>query len=138
MDWYESKDRVDCGYINMRRLSPEELQEILANHRLWLSTNRRHGSRADLANTYLRNHKMKGECLQSAILTWASISNNALSGVDLSGADLSCASLQRANLTGANLSQANLTATRFDSACLMAANLRRAQAGDTAFVGNQP
>jgi hypothetical protein len=87
MDWYESKDRVDCGYINMRRLSPEELQEILANHRLWLSTNRRHGSRADLANTYLRNHKMKGECLQSAILTWASISNNALNGVDLSGAE---------------------------------------------------
>jgi len=134
MDWYESKERVECGFMEMRKLTREELHEILASHRLWISTDGRRGSRADLENAYLRNHMLKGECLKAAKLSWASISDNDLSGVDLSHADLSCAYLQRANLTNANLAEANLTAARFDHARLIAANLRGARAEDTVFL----
>jgi hypothetical protein len=60
MDWYESKDRVDGGRIDMRRLSQEEFSEIMASHGLWVATEGHRGVRADLENVDLRTHRLRG------------------------------------------------------------------------------
>lgn len=102
MDWYESKEHIECGYIEMRRVSADDLDSILTEHKLWLLADGQHGHRADLTNANLRNRDLPGICLKAAKLKWASIADTDLSDADLSDADLSNAFLQRANLTNAN------------------------------------
>ena len=61
---------------SMKKISTKQLEEILAEHRLWLTG--KGGKRADLSETDLYGSN--------------------LSGADLSGANLSFASLSKANL----------------------------------------
>jgi len=102
----------------MRKISKEELSEILKQHTIWLESNYTLGSRANLSYTNLEG---------------ADLSHTDLSGADLSGANLSYANLEganlyKANLSGdnlsiANLSYANLSHTDLSGADLSGANL---------------
>ena len=107
----------------MRKISKEDLSEILKQHSIWLESDYKLGSRADLsgadlsganlskANLYganLSEANLYGANLSKANLYIAKLSEANLSGADLSGADLSGANLSKANLEGANLSEVNL------------------------------
>jgi uncharacterized protein YjbI with pentapeptide repeats len=81
----------------------EQLARILEQHRKWLSSARKSGSRADLSG--------------------AQLDGIDFAEVDLSGAMLSGASLRHANLSGAQLVHADLTDTDLQGACLAGANL---------------
>ena len=69
-------------------MKPSELKTILDQHRLWIESNRKQGTRADLQGAHLGGAH--------------------LGGADLRGANLESANLQDANLGGANLQGANL------------------------------
>ena len=60
------------------KISTDKLNEILANHKLWIDSNSKYGNRANLSDADLR-------------------------GANLSDANLSDANLSDANLRGANL-----------------------------------
>ena len=112
----------------MKKITEEELKEILEQHELWLDSNGKEGKCADLsdadlrranlyyanlrcANLYraiLRRADLSGANLSDTDLIDADLTDADLTGVDLSGANLTCANLTRANLTCANLSGADL------------------------------
>ena len=92
----------------MRKVTQEELNQILADHALWLY-DQRTGERAQLK--------------------YADLSNTNLTGVDLSGANLFGINLSGANLSGANLSGANLIGVELSGAHLSYANFTGAKFG---------
>jgi len=75
------------------QISDDELNEILANHKLWIDSNSKYGNRANL----------RGAILNDADLSGANLNDANLNDADLSSADLSGATLNDANLRGANL-----------------------------------
>ena len=75
----------------MRKLTQEQINEILSEHQKWLDDES--GSRADLRDADLRV---------------ANLRDADLCGADLRGADLCRANLRGANLIVANLTDANL------------------------------
>ena len=107
-------------------MKKEEIQELLKNHKLWLSGDG-DGRRADLTDANLT-----GADLMRADLTYADLTGADLTGADLTGAnlrganltdaDLTDADLMRANLRGANLTDANLTDANLTGANLTGAN----------------
>ena len=135
----------------MKKISEEELNIILENHKLWLETNEMDGKRADLSNANLSgvnlmNYNLRFadlsganlsdanlECinlnhadLSDAILTNVNLELSDLVYADLSGADLTGANLTKANLTKANLFNANLNYAKLYRAILRYADLTRA------------
>ena len=109
----------------LRRISKEELTEILSEHEKWLDSNGKEGKRADLSYRNLRKADLSGAHLSEANLSGANLSRANLSVADLFGADLSGTNLSRANLFGANLSGANLSGANLSRANLFGANLSR-------------
>ncbi len=100
----------------MRKVPPEELKKILADHKLWLETDGKEGKKADLAETDLQRANFRGAKLQGA----------DLQGADLREADLRGANLGGANLQGADLRRANFQDASLDNAILRDANLQDA------------
>lgn len=92
----------------MKKLTTEELKEVLRLHRLWLEGSPK-GRRADFTDADLSN-------------------------ADLSNADLSCADLTRADLTCARLARANLTEVDLTGACLIGADLTGVNLTDAILV----
>ena len=78
-------------------MSPEQLKEILDNHKMWLA-GKEGGKRANLIDANLEGADLRG--------------------ADLRGADLSGADLRGADLSGANLSGADLRGADLDFSCL--------------------
>ncbi|WP_145524388.1 pentapeptide repeat-containing protein [Yersinia rohdei] len=70
-----------------------DLNKILGEHKIWVESYRKNGSRADLS----------GADLSGADLSGADLCGADLCGADLCGANLSYADLSDANLRGANL-----------------------------------
>ena len=99
--------------MELRRISKEELDKIINNHKKWLKSNGAEGERANL---------------RSADLRYAD-----LSFADLSYANLSSADLRYANLSYANLSSANLRYADLRYANLRYADLRYADLDYSAF-----
>ena len=85
------------------RISDDELNEILANHKLWIDSNSEYGNRADLRGANLSDANLRGADLSGADLSGANLRGADLSGADLRGANLYRADLHRADLRGANL-----------------------------------
>ena len=75
----------------MRKISKEELSEILKQHSIWLESEYTMGSRADLSRADLRNTN-----LSRAFLFKANLEEANLSGADLSRAKLYTAKLYTA------------------------------------------
>ena len=91
----------------LRKISREELAEILEAHKKWL-IGEEGGKRADLSRAKLSRAKLRRAALSDADLSSAKLSRADLSDADLSRAKLSRADLSRADLRWANLISADL------------------------------
>jgi uncharacterized protein YjbI with pentapeptide repeats len=109
----------------MKKITREELDQILQQHQLWLDNNGDKGERAVFNSANLSNTSFRGANLRLA----------NLSGANLIGADLSYTDLRRANLRGADLQGANLYDTNLIGANLSGADLRRAGLDGADFDG---
>ena len=85
-----------------------KLRKILDEHKRWIETNQREGSRADLRGADLREADLWRANLWGADLREADLQRADLREADLREADLWRANLWRANLWGANLWGADL------------------------------
>jgi len=99
--------------MNMRKLSKEELKEILAKHKMWLEDNEK-GTKADLRRANLiganlRYADLSDTDLSGANLRYANLIGANLRFADLSDTDLSGADLRNVNLSCAELSGVNLS-----------------------------
>ncbi|EDT5018311.1 pentapeptide repeat-containing protein [Salmonella enterica subsp. enterica serovar Oranienburg] len=112
-------------------MNSADLSKILEEHKVWITSMRESGSRADLCGAdlfgaNLRGANLCGADLFGANLRGADLCGADLFGADLRGADLCGADLFGANLCGANLRGANLRGANLCGADLFGANLRGA------------
>jgi uncharacterized protein YjbI with pentapeptide repeats len=117
-------------------MNKEELNEVLAKHKLWLESEGAEGEQADFSDAYLYRADLsyailEGANLSDAYLYRADLSYANLSRVDLSHANLSRATLSYANLSnaileGVNLSHADLSRVDLSHVNLSHVNLSRA------------
>ncbi|EBI3073288.1 pentapeptide repeat-containing protein [Salmonella enterica] len=110
-------------------MNSADLSKILEEHKVWITSMRESGSRADLrganlCGANLRDADLCGADLRGANLCGANLRDADLCGADLRGADLCGADLRGANLCGANLCDADLRG----------ADLRGANLPDLTFV----
>ncbi|EBE5341307.1 pentapeptide repeat-containing protein [Salmonella enterica] len=89
-------------------MNSADLSKILEEHKVWITSMRESGSRADLCGTNLRGADLRGADLRGADLRGANLCGTNLRGADLRGADLRGADLRGADLRGANLCDADL------------------------------
>ena len=92
--------------MELKIVSPEELQEILEQHKLWLETrfdDEVKGKRADLSATNLYNANLENANLYNANLRYANLRYANLENANLENANLRYANLRYANLENANL-----------------------------------
>ncbi|EAP6886323.1 pentapeptide repeat-containing protein [Salmonella enterica] len=106
-------------------MNSADLSKILEEHKVWITSMRESGSRADLRDANLRGANLRGANLCGANLRGAN-----LRGANLRGANLRDANLCDANLRGANLRDANLCGADLCDANLCGANLRGANLCD--------
>ncbi|EFS6564276.1 pentapeptide repeat-containing protein [Salmonella enterica] len=127
-------------------MNSADLSKILEEHKVWITSMRESGSRADLrgANLYgadlcganlcdadlyganLCDANLRGANLCDANLRGADLCDANLRGADLRGANLRGADLRGANLCGADLCDANLRGADLRGANLRGADLRGA------------
>ncbi|EDI6315359.1 pentapeptide repeat-containing protein [Salmonella enterica subsp. enterica serovar Montevideo] len=125
-------------------MNSADLSKILEEHKVWITSMRESGSRAnlrdanlcdanlcdaDLRGANLRGADLRGADLCDANLRGADLRDANLCGANLRGADLRGADLCDANLRGADLRDANLC-----GADLRGADLRGADLPDLTFV----
>ena len=79
-------------------MTPAEIETIIDQHSIWLTSNAAEGRRANLREANLRGADLRGANLYGANLR----------GANLYGANLRGANLREANLREANLREANL------------------------------
>ncbi|HAK7590760.1 TPA: pentapeptide repeat-containing protein [Salmonella enterica] len=130
-------------------MNSADLSKILEEHKVWITSMRESGSRADLRGANLRGANLRGANLRGADLCdanlyganlcdadlyGADLRGANLRGADLRGADLYGADLCDANLYGANLYGANLYGANLYGANLYGANLCDANLPDLTFV----
>ena len=113
------------------KISDDELNEILANHKLWIDSKSKYGNHAnlcdaDLSGANLRGADLRGANLNDTDLRGADLSGANLRGADLNGANLHRADLHRADLRDADLNGANLRGANLCGAILYRANLNGA------------
>ncbi|HAC6670608.1 TPA_asm: pentapeptide repeat-containing protein [Salmonella enterica subsp. enterica serovar Reading] len=94
-------------------MNSADLSKILEEHKVWITSMRESGSRANLCGANLCGDDLRGANLRGANLC----------GADLRGADLCGANLCGANLRGADLRGANLCGADLRGADLYGANL---------------
>ncbi|EAT0597902.1 pentapeptide repeat-containing protein [Salmonella enterica] len=120
-------------------MNSADLSKILEEHKVWITSMRESGSRADLRGANLCGANLCGAnlCganLRDANLRDADLCGANLCGANLCGADLRGANLRGANLRGANLCGADLRGADLCGADLRGANLRDADLPDLTFV----
>ncbi|EBZ6617998.1 pentapeptide repeat-containing protein [Salmonella enterica subsp. enterica serovar Oslo] len=120
-------------------MNSADLSKILEEHKVWITSMRESGSRANLCDADLCGANLCGADLRGADLCGANLCGANLRGADLRGADLCdadlCgANLRGADLRGANLCGANLCGADLCDADLCGANLRDADLPDLTFV----
>ncbi|EAZ2922764.1 pentapeptide repeat-containing protein [Salmonella enterica] len=89
-------------------MNSADLSKILEEHKVWITSMRESGSRADLRGANLRGANLCGADLRDADLCGANLCGANLFGADLFGADLLGADLCGANLRDADLCGADL------------------------------
>ena len=116
-----------------KRISKEELEKILENHRHYLAedicgweTMKADLARANLSRVDLRESNLKYANLRGANLNLSNLSEAKISYADLQGANLSQTDISEANLTLTYLSGANLREAYLGGTCLRNADLRDA------------
>ncbi|EAR6835834.1 pentapeptide repeat-containing protein [Salmonella enterica] len=109
-------------------MNSADLSKILEEHKVWITSMRESGSRADLRGANLYGADLCGANLCDADLYGANLCDANLRGADLCdanlrGADLRGANLRGADLRGANLCDADLCGANLCDADLCGANL---------------
>ncbi|EAN0472233.1 pentapeptide repeat-containing protein [Salmonella enterica] len=104
-------------------MNSADLSKILEEHKVWITSMRESGSRANLYGANLRGANLRGANLYGANLRGANLRGADLYGANLRGADLRGADLYGANLRGADLRGANLRGANLYGANLRGANL---------------
>ncbi|EEH1588278.1 pentapeptide repeat-containing protein [Salmonella enterica] len=89
-------------------MNSADLSKILEEHKVWITSMRESGSRANLCDANLRGANLRGADLRDANLCGADLRDANLCGADLCGADLCDANLRGADLRDANLCGADL------------------------------
>ena len=112
------------GHPNLRRLSKEELAEILDQHQIWLDSKGTKGRLADLGKTNLRGISLVGLNLAQANLKDAYLYGAYFKKTCLHSANCSGVNLRTANLRWANLQKADLRHANLMKADLLNADLR--------------
>ncbi|EKR5871285.1 pentapeptide repeat-containing protein [Salmonella enterica subsp. enterica serovar Braenderup] len=107
-------------------MNSADLSKILEEHKVWITSMRESGSRANLRDADLRGADLCGADLRGANLRGANLCGANLRDADLRGANLCGADLRGANLCGANLRGADLRGADLRGANLCGANLRDA------------
>ncbi|EIL4666722.1 pentapeptide repeat-containing protein [Salmonella enterica] len=107
-------------------MNSADLSKILEEHKVWITSMRESGSRANLCGANLRGAELFDANLCGANLRGAELFDANLCGANLRGANLCGANLCGANLRGANLCGANLCGANLRGANLCGANLRGA------------
>ncbi|EIT8249835.1 pentapeptide repeat-containing protein [Salmonella enterica subsp. enterica serovar Cotham] len=102
-------------------MNSADLSKILEEHKVWITSMRESGSRANLYGANLCDANLRGADLRGADLRGAN-----LYGANLYGANLCDANLCDANLCGADLRGANLYGANLYGANLCDADLRGA------------
>ena len=120
-----------------------KIQKVLADHHLWLESQKKEGKQANLsgwdlsglclAERDLREINFEGVDLAKANLSWTKLDGANLSGANLREADLTKSRLQGADLYQANLEKADLTAANLRKAKLQEANFQEADLLNTDF-----
>ncbi|EGJ6124035.1 pentapeptide repeat-containing protein [Salmonella enterica] len=107
-------------------MNSADLSKILEEHKVWITSMRESGSRADLCGADLCDANLRGANLCDANLCGADLRGANLCGADLCDANLRGANLCDANLCGADLRGANLCGADLCGADLRGADLRDA------------
>ncbi|EGH3076135.1 pentapeptide repeat-containing protein [Salmonella enterica] len=115
-------------------MNSADLSKILEEHKVWITSMRESGSRADLRDADLFGANLCGADLRGADLRDADLFGADLLGANLCGANLRGANLRDADLCGANLRGADLCGANLCSADLRGANLCGANLPDLTFV----
>ncbi|CAI1786762.1 Type III effector pipB2 [Serratia entomophila] len=116
-------------------MNATELRKILDEHKVWVTSLRESGSRANLFGADLRGADLCDADLRDADLRGANLRGANLFGANLRGADLCDADLRDADLRGANLRGANLFGANLFGANLFGANLFGANLRDADLRG---
>ncbi|ENI4688748.1 pentapeptide repeat-containing protein, partial [Salmonella enterica] len=111
-----------------------DLSKILEEHKVWITSIRESGSRADLYGADLYGADLYGADLRGADLRDADLRDADLRGADLRDADLYGAELRGADLRGADLRGADLRGADLRGADLRGADLYGAELPDLTFV----
>ena len=112
----------------MKKISREELNEMLVQHELWL--NNKGGEQLNLRNVDLRDADLGYADLRDADLGYANLRDANLTNADLRDANLTNADLRYANLTNTNLRGIDLGCADLRDADLRNADLRNANLGN--------
>ncbi len=115
-------------------MNSADLSKILEEHKVWITSMRESGSRANLCGANLRDADLYDANLYGANLRDADLYGADLRDANLRGADLRDANLRGADLRDANLYGANLRGANLRGADLCGANLRDANLPDLTFV----
>lgn len=132
----------------LRKISDDELQTILAEHKKWLESGEREGKQADLSNTdlsqshwevtttelerpgsvavqgpLLRRANLKGSRLRGAVLPEINLNQANIAGADFSDCLLKRAKFQDANANGAQFENSDLNGAWLAATDLSHANL---------------
>ncbi|ECS7684532.1 pentapeptide repeat-containing protein [Salmonella enterica subsp. enterica serovar Lubbock] len=107
-------------------MNSADLSKILEEHKVWITSMRESGSRANLCDADLCDADLFGANLCDADLCDADLFGANLRGANLFGADLLGADLRDADLFGANLFGADLRGANLRDADLFGADLRDA------------
>ncbi|EHA0317902.1 pentapeptide repeat-containing protein [Salmonella enterica] len=110
-------------------MNSADLSKILEEHKVWITSMRESGSRANL-----RDANLCGANLCGANLRGANLRDADLRDANLCGANLCGANLRGANLRDADLRDANLCGADLRGADLRGANLCGADLPDLTFV----
>ncbi|CQI15767.1 secreted effector protein PipB2 [Salmonella enterica subsp. enterica serovar Typhimurium str. DT104] len=116
-------------------MNSADLSKILEEHKVWITSMRESGSRANLYGADLYGANLRGANLYDADLCGADLYGANLRGANLYDANLYGANLCGANLYGANLRGANLYDADLCGADLYGANLRGANLYDADLCG---
>ncbi|EGY4700598.1 pentapeptide repeat-containing protein [Salmonella enterica] len=115
-------------------MNSADLSKILEEHKVWITSMRESGSRANLRDANLRDANLRGADLRGADLCGANLRDANLRDANLRGADLYGANLRGANLRGADLYGADLYGADLRGADLCGAYLFGADLPDLTFV----
>ncbi len=116
-------------------MNSADLSKILEEHKVWITSMRESGSRANLCGANLYGANLYGANLCDANLCGADLRGANLCGANLYGANLYGANLCDANLCGADLRGANLCDANLCGADLCGANLYGANLCDANLRG---